>query len=610
MIFNPSTGLYNLRGSDGLLASTDAYMPYLQAFPDTYNGYVLNQEGQPEHPVLVNGQAVSKDELDKIYYSPTTGDIQFSDNIEVLPDYDESKMLGTINYKYFPTKIPTGMGGMTDGYRRDTYSYEGEKLPGAFNSLTDYLNNRKETFSSWNTKDGFDNWMNDLLAGGITGWRKAPEFMANLINKTGTTTAKGLAKWGDYAMPHSLIKSPIISKQLTRLGIDADKLAKFADATFLAGLTNELVNGAKRTWQDENATPMQKISTTTNATLALLPYGYMTTKLLPRTAKSAVNTLNYVRSRVKSGVDPATALIEKAISDSDIGKRATEMAIFTTNNENPTRPIKIAFNKLPLKEKTKRIGYLLFGREYGNDPLHHSFGKSIVTSAWDGTGKFLPHEAKTALIHGVEPDPNYFNYVGGEEAHGVLYDYTHTINPQYKNAKVYELNSFPRSPKIDVKESDIINRWVEHDNGNFDAPGKNQGDRFIYNSAGHTIEIVETKDGNKFIRRIDIYKFNPKDYIKKWITPDKEYNVKHKLMSKDENYQAKLKEIREQYKDDFYLGYEAEKALYNQWLADNEAKINKLSQKSWLQKFGLQIADNVTKDNVIIVRTPWHFYIE
>lgn len=258
---------------------------------------------------------------------------------------------------------------------------------------------------------------------------------------------------------------------------------------------------------------------------------------------------------------------EYIVAHTPVGRRAIYTAMNTTERFNPIPTIKTGLGQMIKtsdgREKGKAVlKYILTGKptnnrfkitgtEYvtlpnKNDSFYASFSDEAAGGLIFNNSSLTP---KKQLIFGSGLDPKYFREVGTSDQHGVLTNYTHNLNPQYKNAKVFETNLNSKDTPIqNVKSLGTLKRDVEGQINLYDKTGKSNG---WYNAGGHQIEVGITPDGLPVERSIDIYKFNPSEYA-------------------------------------------------NKWIKGKGQKYNKLFD------FGLHTVEEATKNNVFIVRTPWY----
>lgn len=255
------------------------------------------------------------------------------------------------------------------------------------------------------------------------------------------------------------------------------------------------------------------------------------------------------------------------------GRRIISMAMNTTDAANPTLAIKTGIKESDLKRKVAWGKYILTGKGTTpkteiapglkiNDPTAGEGYYASFNSGNNMEGGLINNYStrltpKRRLIEGTELEPELFTRIGGSNEHGVLTEYTHRTNPQYKNAVVYETNLAPstvKQPEIEgIRSLGTLKRDI---NGELVLWDKNGNQKGWYNSGGHQIEVRIDANGNPVERSWDIYKFNPHDYRTRWFGGNGKYDS---------------------------------------------------SEYTKLADFGVNTVEEATKNNVFIVRTPWYF---
>lgn len=216
----------------------------------------------------------------------------------------------------------------------------------------------------------------------------------------------------------------------------------------------------------------------------------------------------------------------------DVNKNLAYMALNSTDMSNPLPyMLNSAMEFRPWSPRSRaRLNYLLKGQEgkyrtfndfikdgldYYGDEYYASFGMP-GDFRLNSRGMTNVGEPKHSLIYGEPLNSKVYKYIGqGEDYFGIHKDYI-SKNPQYKHAKVYEMD-VRHSGGTPVDEAFInenaVNRTVVGNTANFTSTVEDLlGGDYKYNAAGNLMEIVKLKDGRIAVRRQDMYKFNPKDY--------------------------------------------------------------------------------------------------
>ena len=285
--------------------------------------------------------------------------------------------------------------------------------------------------------------------------------------------------------------------------------------------------------------------------------------------KSVQNNLNYSLARRKW-----YAPIEYAIAHNPIGRRGIQMAMNTTDFSDPKMMLDLYFARLPRelaqKEVRKRaaaqLNYLLFGKvpkkipsTYKNLPTegrtgyydsfdYHGQGATGLRGNTPERlrGEQIFKSPKRQLLFNTGLDERYFTKVNdGDYSTWEPYLLDH---PEYRN-DIYITNQvgptkIPQDKVISLGRPKTAKK-VEGDL--FLVEEGQPWDKLSYNAAGHRLERGILPNGRIVQRSSDLYKFNPTDYFAR------------------------------------------------EW-----------ADKTKLNDFGLHIVDEATKNNVFMVRTPWH----
>lgn len=237
---------------------------------------------------------------------------------------------------------------------------------------------------------------------------------------------------------------------------------------------------------------------------------------------------------------PLYAPLEYAVANTNMGKRAIEMAMKTTSNPTPLQNIKNwAASMLPkrlVNMLPKRVtedwhawgnpvfyntpgeilNYLFRGKRKsdGNVP---SFGYNGYSDGYyTGVrtymdGPVYDNDIIRAALYDEHPGPGFTEILTndyGPHAKYVKEKYPH------KRIRVFELPTVDESVTM-YNPSDFKKSIIEGRTGDFNFNVGNE--TRSYNASGHLVEIMPAKTlPYDLLRRQDIWKFNPRDYMERW----------------------------------------------------------------------------------------------
>lgn len=228
---------------------------------------------------------------------------------------------------------------------------------------------------------------------------------------------------------------------------------------------------------------------------------------------------------VKKGVQAAT-------------KRGVEVAMRTSPSSNPIGDILYGLRYLSHGEqgglqRGKAIAnYILTGKRTGLKGYYNSlarFRRSGDIAYYDGTirnstkGKEV-NDIIDAYLYGKPIDEDVYNLkkVAQGENFGVHTDY---INKNYsskrKKIPVYEAKGTLKNFELydELPKDYIPQSWEGAEHGFYTGTTD-------LNVGGHLMQVANHSRGTKYpmVRKQDIWKFNPKDYYKKWIEDDIDFD--------------------------------------------------------------------------------------
>ena len=215
-------------------------------------------------------------------------------------------------------------------------------------------------------------------------------------------------------------------------------------------------------------------------------------------------------------------------------KRGVETGMRTTQASNPLPHITSGITNMAKgyyggKKRLFDIGkYILTGKKTGSQGYYNSFA---ISNDLDGTKPFLDYngflweDARSqghndiidAFLYKKDIDP-YFGLekVAKGKDFGIHEGYVYENYPgKAKNIKVYDTN-VPESEYYQKTSEKIIPKEIEGTEGSFQTIGPDN-QQHDFNAAGHLIQKGVTESGKEANMHQDIWKFNYKDYWKKWI---------------------------------------------------------------------------------------------
>ena len=208
----------------------------------------------------------------------------------------------------------------------------------------------------------------------------------------------------------------------------------------------------------------------------------------------------------------------------NVAKRGVETAMRTSYFPNPIEDIRNGITHI-IKHDPKRavaIGnYMLTGMRLGNKGYYNSFFPqymdyySGIRSVYGGS-KYLPeNDLIDAFLYKKTISPKFGVKNTGSKDYGIHTDYVKKYYPD-KDIQVYEtstsdlieavpIENVPKAPVIkEVKGNESENLFATHED-------------WTPNVAGHLEEHSYDLTGRNMIRGQDIWKFNPDEYMKKWL---------------------------------------------------------------------------------------------
>lgn len=232
---------------------------------------------------------------------------------------------------------------------------------------------------------------------------------------------------------------------------------------------------------------------------------------------------------------PWYAPLEYAVANTDIGKRAIEMAMKTTSNPTPIQNFKVwagtmlpkrVVNMFPKRitydwnrygnpifyDKPSQILNYLFRGKRKQDGTVPSFGyNEFGDGYYTGVIGSMDNDIIRTVLYGEHPGPGFTEIPTndyGPHAKYVKEKYPH------KHIRVFELPTVDESVTM-YNPSDFGKSIVKGHSGDFNFMVN--GDSRSYNAAGHLLEELPAKTlPYDLFRRQDIWKFNPRDYINRW----------------------------------------------------------------------------------------------
>ena len=218
----------------------------------------------------------------------------------------------------------------------------------------------------------------------------------------------------------------------------------------------------------------------------------------------------------------------------NVAKRGVETAMRTSNYSDPIVEIRNGIAHI-IKHDPKRaaaIGnYMLTGMRLGNKGYYNSF-RPDYTNYYSGFGTIysqLPeNDLIDAFLYKKTISPKFGVKNTGSKDYGVHADYIKKYYPD-KDIQVYEtspdgllyavpIENIPKAPSIKKVKSSSED----------DLFGTNKD--FTPDVAGHLQEHSYDLTGRNMIRGQDIWKFNPSEYLEKWLgIPSKPKKLAYKL---------------------------------------------------------------------------------
>lgn len=214
-------------------------------------------------------------------------------------------------------------------------------------------------------------------------------------------------------------------------------------------------------------------------------------------------------------------------------KRGLEVAMHTTGKANPMRQIQDGWRARNWKQRGDVLNYILTGKNTGGNSN---------TLGWN------PYEKSPAFYTGLNEEFTTTNIpeYGYDAVRAYLYNepllpfnkpadqslgvHTNYVAKRYPNKTIPVYETKPPIRKRLNYTPDPKSTSVMGTEGSFPSGSLVNGERPKYNfdAAGHQMEFGW--DGlDMFTRRQDIWKFNSKDYMDKWLKDNKGYGILGKL---------------------------------------------------------------------------------
>ncbi len=206
-------------------------------------------------------------------------------------------------------------------------------------------------------------------------------------------------------------------------------------------------------------------------------------------------------------------------------KRGIEVAMHTTEYGNPIPDILSGWKQRNMSQKLDVLKYLFTGKNNNgtSNTLGWRRGKPYFYTGFYRIGPGLvqgtpPEYGYDAIRAYLYKEPLYpFKQVKDKD-YGILDTYVRN-NYSNKDIKIFETKSAPYGGQVAPEEPKLL--FVKPDHGTIEV-GREGKVKFLFDAAGHNKEFGDY-NGRTFIREQDIWKFNPRDFIKKWT--DGELNI-------------------------------------------------------------------------------------
>lgn len=208
----------------------------------------------------------------------------------------------------------------------------------------------------------------------------------------------------------------------------------------------------------------------------------------------------------------------------NVVRRGVETAMRTSPMQNGLETF-IDNGKLVLKDRNrvKAIGkYIFTGKATGNKGYYNSLRYTHPEENYYGGFDWIPENLRgkndviDAFLYGKEIDPGFGLYKKAQgENFGIHKNY---VGENYSNKadKIQVYGTYKTDPlysKIKTTHSKGIDSEIE--------TGNNVG----FDAAGHRQVYGFDKAGNQYTMEQDIWKFKPKEYMKKWLDNNKDVDV-------------------------------------------------------------------------------------
>lgn len=210
----------------------------------------------------------------------------------------------------------------------------------------------------------------------------------------------------------------------------------------------------------------------------------------------------------------------------NIEKRAIETAMRTSSSYDGMETVIRGWKQSPWSQKRDVLNYILFNKKNGQ--FYNTLSNEHYTGLYGATSD-IENDIINAYLYGTPLDERIGKLVATGEDFGPHTNYIKQNYPdKAKNIRVYEATA--RDEGHDISYSnDHSNTYVTLGNTTTEAVqsvGNVVGldtnipiaNNLWYNAGGH-LGQKGILNGNNYFRQQDIWKFNAKDYMNKWIKP-------------------------------------------------------------------------------------------
>lgn len=202
----------------------------------------------------------------------------------------------------------------------------------------------------------------------------------------------------------------------------------------------------------------------------------------------------------------------------NVTKRGIEVAMHTTAYGDPIPEILSGWKQRNISQKLDVLKYIFTGKNNngtsntlgwrrGKPHFYTGFFRSSQGSVQDAPPEY-GYDAIRAYLY---KEPLYpFKQVKGKD-YGILDTYVRD-NYSNKDIKIFETKGAPYGEQVAPGEPKLLSVKPYHGTIETNIEGKG---KFLFDAAGHNKEFGDY-NGRTFIREQDIWKFNPKDFMKRW----------------------------------------------------------------------------------------------